>query len=125
MKMYNLETFDDVCCSCTLYRFYSLYNGIRGAWTTKEKAIEEGECHQKVVLALAGEKETNYGKPRKGYTKAYETEKGWRKEKRSCLIHGFFDWSDRDEAGPVAVIEFDDGTVQVVGAENIVFAEKS
>ncbi len=62
-------------------------------------------------------------KPRKGYTKAYKTEEGWKKEKRNCLIHGFFDWSDRDEAGPVAVIELDNGTIQVVVAEDVVFTE--
>ncbi len=62
-------------------------------------------------------------KPRKGYTKVYKTEEGWKKEKRNCLIHGFFDWSDRDEACPVAVIELDDGTIQVVAAEDVVFTE--
>ena len=63
-------------------------------------------------------------KPRKGYVKDYKTEIEWPEDKRNCLIHGFFNWSDRDEAGPVAVIEFDDGTVQVVAAEDVVFTEK-
>jgi len=38
-------------------------------------------------------------KPRKGYAKAYETEEGWKKEKRDCLVHGFFGWSDRNGEG--------------------------
>jgi len=62
-------------------------------------------------------------KPRRGYTKAYKAGEGWKKEKRNCLIHGFFDWSDRDEAEPVAVVEFDNGIIQVVAAEDVVFTE--
>jgi len=35
------------------YRFYSLYNGMRGVWhSTREAAIEEGEAHQKIILSL-------------------------------------------------------------------------
>jgi len=62
-------------------------------------------------------------KPRKGYVKAYKTEEGWKKEKRNCLIHGFFSWNDGYRAEPTAVVEFDDGTVRVVAAEDIVFTE--
>ncbi len=62
-------------------------------------------------------------KPRKGYVKAYETEEGWKKEKKDCLIHGFFGWNDGYSAEPMAVVEFDNGTVQIVAAEDIVFTE--
>jgi len=62
-------------------------------------------------------------KPRKGYVKAYKTEEGWKKEKRDCLVHGFFNWSDQIEAGPMAVVEFNDGTVQEIPVEDVVFTE--
>jgi len=61
---------------------------------------------------------------RKGYVKSYKTEIGWKKEKKDCLIHGFFDWSDGSEMGLVAVVEFDDGTVQELPSEDVVFTEK-
>ena len=52
-KIYRIET--STGAYYPRYRFYSLYNGMRGVWSTKkEKAIEEGELHQKIVLALAG-----------------------------------------------------------------------
>jgi len=50
-KMYKIEKHEDYH---TRYRFLSLYNGMRGSWTTWENAVEEGEAHQKIVLALAG-----------------------------------------------------------------------
>jgi len=35
------------------YRFYSLYNGARGAWTSCiEKAKDLGELHAKIILSL-------------------------------------------------------------------------
>ena len=38
------------------YRFWSLYNGTRGAWTfNKNTAIEQGERHQKLIFILHGE----------------------------------------------------------------------
>jgi len=52
-KIYNLESRKNTSHNRTEYRFYSLYNGMRGAWLlTKEKAVEEGELHQKIILFL-------------------------------------------------------------------------
>ena len=55
-KIYRIEESTDY--HGTWYRFCSLYNGTRGTWATKENAIKEGELHQKIVLALAGCKDT-------------------------------------------------------------------
>ena len=35
------------------WRYYSLYNGARGAWHhEKEYAIEEGEAHKALIIAI-------------------------------------------------------------------------
>ena len=51
-KIYKIEKHEDYH---TRYRFLSLYNGMRGSWTSWEDAVEEGELHQKIVLALHGQ----------------------------------------------------------------------
>jgi len=57
-KIYRIEEHTDCHEPRYRYRFCSLYNGTRGTWATKENAIEEGDLHQKIVLALAGYKDT-------------------------------------------------------------------
>ncbi len=59
-KIYRIEEYADCHGPRYRYRFCSLYNGTRGTWTTKENAIKEGEAHQKIVLALAGCKDTDF-----------------------------------------------------------------
>ncbi len=52
-KIYVIERSESDYFSSYRYRFYSLYNGARGAWhEDKEKAIQEGEAHQKIILSL-------------------------------------------------------------------------
>jgi len=57
-KIYRIEEHADCHEPRYRYRFCSLYNGTRGTWGTKENTIKEGELHQKIVLALAGGKDT-------------------------------------------------------------------
>jgi hypothetical protein len=54
---------------------------------------------------------------RKGYIKEGN-------EKKDCLVHGFFEWSDGSMSGPMAVIEFANGTVMEVPSQDVVFTEK-
>jgi len=52
-KIYRIEESESDYFGSCRYRFYSLYNGARGAWHyKKEKAIKEGEAHQKIILSL-------------------------------------------------------------------------
>jgi len=52
-KIYRIEENGNAYFGSCQYRFYSLYNGARGAWYDDEKkAIEEGEAHQKIILSL-------------------------------------------------------------------------
>jgi|GEM_PF-5242994 len=52
-KIYGIEESDNDYHGACKYRFYSLYNGTRGAWSyRKENAIKEGEIHQKIILSL-------------------------------------------------------------------------
>jgi len=52
-KIYKIEERDSEYNGVHKYRFYSLYNGTRGAWSyRKENAIKEGEIHQKIILSL-------------------------------------------------------------------------
>jgi len=52
-KIYRIEVVENDYFHSCRYRFYSLYNGMRGVWyDDKEKAIKEGEAHQKIVLLL-------------------------------------------------------------------------
>ena len=53
LKYYKLETKVDRNDSYTDWRYYSLYNGARGTWHSKEEyAIEEGEAHKALIIAL-------------------------------------------------------------------------
>ena len=46
------------------YRFFSLFNGTRGAWCgTKENAIKEGKQHQNIVTTIYPELLTYQEKP--------------------------------------------------------------
>ena len=62
-KMYGIEERETDYYGSHRYRFYSLYNGTRGAWYhNKEKAIKDGEAHQRIIQTLYGmgeESETN------------------------------------------------------------------
>jgi len=52
-KIYRIEVSENDFCGPRWYRFYSLYNGARGAlYSEKEEAIKEGEAHQKIILSL-------------------------------------------------------------------------
>jgi len=52
-KIYGIEESDSDYHGACKYRFYSLYNGTRGAWSyRKENVIKEGEIHQKIILSL-------------------------------------------------------------------------
>jgi len=52
-KIYCIEESEGNYFRSCRYRFYSLYNGARGAWHhKKEEAVKEGEAHQKTVLSL-------------------------------------------------------------------------
>jgi len=68
-------------------------------------------------------------KPRKGYVKSYVEYDptipfGTIKEKqRNCFIHGIFAGSD--SAGPMAVVEFEDGVLQESSLRNTVLTELS
>ena len=54
-RMYGIEEKDTY--HGTKLRYYSLYNGARGAWYfTRKEAVEEGERHQRIIEALAKEK---------------------------------------------------------------------
>jgi len=57
MLLYILESRDDYL-SGTLFRFVSLFNGTRGAWAIKEKAILQGDAHQKIIEAIHPELST-------------------------------------------------------------------
>ena len=65
-------------------------------------------------------------KLRKGYVPRYETSEGFYvKEKRDCIIHGIFQWAfGADDAGPLAVVEFENGSVQEIEPVDVVFTEK-
>lgn len=53
MKIYSIEKSDNDYYGACRYRFYSLYNGMRGAWRyRKEEANKDGEAHQKIILSL-------------------------------------------------------------------------
>jgi len=52
-KIYRIEESGNAYFGSCQYRFYSLYNGARGAWyDEKEEAVKEGEAHQKIILSL-------------------------------------------------------------------------
>lgn len=61
-KIYGIEQSPPDYYGTRKYRFYSLYNGMRGAWCYKrEDAVKEGERHQKIVFALHSvTKETSF-----------------------------------------------------------------
>jgi len=52
-NIYGIEKSPSDYYGACQYRFYSLYNGTRGAWHySKEEAIKNGETHQKTILLL-------------------------------------------------------------------------
>jgi len=52
-KIYSIEKSGTDFYGACQYRFYSLYNGMRGAWSyNKNDAIKNGEAHQKIILLL-------------------------------------------------------------------------
>ncbi len=52
MKMYRIEMENPIFYH-SLYRFVSLYNGVRGPWHGVEsKAIADGQTHQKIIEDL-------------------------------------------------------------------------
>ena len=62
MKIYGIEETERAdYYGSHKYRFYSYFNGTRGAWTyKKEKAIQDGEHHAKLIKAVHGlESETS------------------------------------------------------------------
>ena len=64
-------------------------------------------------------------KLRKGYVTHHEVDNTYIKLSRCCIIHGFFQWADGDnDTGPLAVVEFEDGTVQEIPPTDVVFTEK-
>ena len=53
MKLYSIEGTDD---RYKMYRFASLLDGTRGTYCcTKEKAIAQGEAHQKILCSILPE----------------------------------------------------------------------
>lgn len=55
MKLYGIEK-RYVGVRCYEYRWYSKYNGARGAWCgTKDDAIEGGKEHSEIIVYLHGE----------------------------------------------------------------------
>jgi len=53
MKLYNIES--TYSYGGYEYRYRSLYNGAVGSWcSTRDKAEQYGEEHQKIILALHG-----------------------------------------------------------------------
>lgn len=51
-KLYVIEKQGPDYYGCYLYRFASLYNGTRGAWQNKVGAIDDGNKHGEILLAL-------------------------------------------------------------------------
>ena len=53
MKYYDIEKRGPNYYGLYQYRFYSLYNGTRGAWChKKESAIDNGECHEQLIKTI-------------------------------------------------------------------------
>ena len=53
IKMYGIEERGPNYYGSYEYRFYSLYNGMRGDWRLYQgEAIEDGEVHQQILLLL-------------------------------------------------------------------------
>lgn len=50
MKYYTIEDrYTDSTGRDKMYRFVSLYNGIKGTWASKETAEKQGQQHQKII----------------------------------------------------------------------------
>lgn len=63
-KMYSFEqrtTYQERYPPDVKWRFYSLFNGMRGAWGTKEAATLNGERHQEIVESLYLKREGSAG----------------------------------------------------------------
>ena len=59
MKLYCIESHADYYGDH--FRYRSLYNGAVGSWhcKAKDKAIEDGEKHQEIILMLHGKNQSS------------------------------------------------------------------
>jgi len=52
IKYYIIENKSNYLVSA--FRFVSLFNGARGPWTSKQRADDQGQKHQKIIENIYG-----------------------------------------------------------------------
>jgi hypothetical protein len=64
-------------------------------------------------------------KSRKAKLTRYFNGKEFIEKEVSCFFHGFFQYQDEKESCAIAIIELEDGSVQTVDPDNIVFEKEN